>query len=64
MNNEYYKEYYQNKLPMYLQHLIPTKPIGIKDHEKIMFQQCSKYILIDDHNPYMLYYIIMLTFRY
>lgn len=59
-----YKEYYKEHLPMHLQHHMPTKPIGIKDHAKIMFQQCTKYTLIYDDNPYMLYYVVMLTFRY
>lgn len=59
-----YKEYYREHLPMHLQHLVPTEPIGIKDHAKIMFQQCTKYTLIYDDNPYMLYYVVMLTFRY
>lgn len=59
-----YKEYYQEHLPMHLQHLVPKEPIGIKDHAKIMFQQCTKYTLIYDDNPYMLYYVVMLTFRY
>ncbi|USL83333.1 hypothetical protein A4_257 [Escherichia phage A4] len=59
-----YKEFYKDHLPMHLQHLVPTEPIGIKDHAKIMFQQCTKYTLIYDDNPYMLYYMVMLTFRY
>lgn len=49
---------------MHLQHHIPNVALGITEHAKIMFQQCTKYTLIYDDNPYMLYYVVMLTFRY
>lgn len=29
-----YKEYYTNKLPMHLQHLVPTEPLGIEKTTK------------------------------
>ena len=59
-----YKEYYKDKLPMHLQHLVPNEPLGITEHAKIMFQQCTKYAIIYEDSPFMLYYVTMLIFRY
>lgn len=60
-----YKEYYIEKLPMYLQHLLPTEPLGIeKNYEKDYFIQCTKSsIYIEDYNR-VLYHILLLIYRY
>ncbi|QDF14165.1 hypothetical protein vBEcoMphAPEC6_gp542c [Escherichia phage vB_EcoM_phAPEC6] len=60
-----YKEYYIEKLPMYLQHLVPTEPLGIeKNYEKDYFIQCTKSsIYIEDYNR-VLYHILLLIYRY
>lgn len=60
-----YKEYYREHLPMYLQHLVPTEPLGIeKNYEKDYFIQCTKSsIYIEDYNR-VLYHILLLIYRY
>lgn len=62
MNN--HKEYYIEKLPMYLQSQIPNVALGIKDDAKTMFQECTKYTLMFEDRTYKLYYILALIFKY
>lgn len=59
-----YKEYYKDKLPMHLQHHIPNEPLGITEHAKTMFQECTKYTLMCEDRTYKLYYILALIYRY
>lgn len=60
-----YKEYYIDKLPMHLQYLVPTEPLGIeKDYEKDYFVKCTKSsIYIEDYNR-VLYHILLLIYKY
>lgn len=60
-----YKEYYKDKIPMYLQHLVPTKQLSIeKNYEKDYFIQCTKSsIYIEDYNR-VLYHILLLIYKY
>ncbi|WPK18532.1 hypothetical protein [Salmonella phage SD-2_S15] len=60
-----YKEYYIEKLPMYLQHLVPNVALGIeKNYEKDYFIQCTKSsIYIEDYNR-VLYHILLLIYKY
>ena len=61
MNN--HKEYYIEKLPMHLQHLVPTEPLRIeKDYEKDYFIKCTKSSIdIEDYNR-VLYHTLYLAF--
>lgn len=63
MNN--HKEYYIEKLPMYLQYLVPTEPLRIeKDYEKDYFIKCTKSSIdIEDYNR-VLYHILLLIYKY
>lgn len=59
------KEYYIDKLPMHLQYLVPTEPLGIeKDYEKDYFIKCTKSSIdIDDYHR-VLYHILLLIYKY